>query len=58
MERILVDRGERQSLGKLFVVSQLTVRRALNGQTNTELAKKIRKVAIDRGGVIKRVKAQ
>lgn len=52
MAKILVENGERAYLGKLFGVSQLTIRRALDGKTNTDLAKKIRKVAIDRGGVV------
>nr|DAH17537.1 MAG TPA: Transcriptional regulator GntR, transcription regulator, GntR,Chromobacterium violaceum [Caudoviricetes sp.]DAS18737.1 MAG TPA: Transcriptional regulator GntR, transcription regulator, GntR,Chromobacterium violaceum [Caudoviricetes sp.] len=53
MAKILVENGERAYLGKLFGVSQPTIRRALDGKTNTDLAKKIRKVAIDRGGVVK-----
>ncbi len=52
MAKILVENGERAYLGKLFGVSQPTIRRALDGKTNTDLAKKIRKVAIDRGGVV------
>jgi hypothetical protein len=36
---------------KIFDVSYPTIRRALNGTTNTELAKKIRKVALIKGGV-------
>ena len=52
MAKILVENGERAYLVKLFGVSQPTIRRALDGKTNTDLAKKIRKVAIDRGGVV------
>ena len=52
MAKILVENSERAYLGKLFGVSQPTIRRALDGKTNTDLAKKIRKVAIDRGGVV------
>ena len=52
MAKILVENGERAYLGKLFGVRQPTIRRALDGKTNTDLAKKIRKVAIDRGGVV------
>ena len=52
MAKILVENGERAYLGKLFGVCQPTIRRALDGKTNTDLAKKIRKVAIDRGGVV------
>lgn len=53
MAKILTEQGERQVLGKLFGVSQPTIRRALNGKTQTELAKKIRRVALQRGGVEK-----
>ena len=52
MAKILVENGARAYRGKLFGVSQPTIRRALDGKTNTDLAKKIRKVAIDRGGVV------
>lgn len=52
MAKVLTEHGERKYLGKLFGVSQLTIRRALDGQTNTALAKKIRIAAIRRGGVI------
>ena len=52
MVKVLTQHGERKYLGKLFEVSQLTVRRALDGQTNTPLARKIRKAAIERGGVV------
>lgn len=53
MAKILTERGERLLLGKLFGVSQPTVRRALDGKTQTELAKKIRRAALVRGGVVK-----
>lgn len=53
MAKILTERGERMLLGKLFGVSQPTIRRALNGMTQTELARKIRRVALLRGGVEK-----
>lgn len=53
MEKIILEYGERKVLGEIFNVSQLTIRRALSCKTNTDLAKKIRKVALDRGGVLK-----
>ena len=53
MEQVLVEHGERQVLGKLFRVSQPTVRAALSGKTNTQVAREIRKAAIERGGVKK-----
>lgn len=52
MAKVLTAHGERKYLGELFGVSQLTIRRALEGQTNSALANKIRKVAIQRGGVV------
>ena len=51
MAKIIVEYGERQYLANLFKTSLPTVRSALRGQTNTALAKKIRKAAITRGGV-------
>jgi hypothetical protein len=51
MKKILTKHGERKELEKIFHVSQPTIRKALNGQINTALALKIRKAAIERGGV-------
>ena len=45
--------GEINKLAQLLVVACKTVSDALNGQTNTSLARKIRKLALDRGGVVK-----
>lgn len=53
MAKILTEQGERMILGKMFGVSQPTIRRALNGTTQTDLAKRIRKAALQRGGVEK-----
>ena len=47
MAKIILEYGERKVLGELFKVSQRTC------ETNTDLAKKIRKVALERGGVFK-----
>lgn len=52
MAKVLTEHGERKELGKIFGVCQLTIRRALEGRTNTTLAKKIRIAAIKRGGVV------
>ncbi len=52
MAKVLVEYGERQYLADLFKTTLPTVRAALRGQTNTELAKKIRIAAIKRGGVV------
>lgn len=51
MGKILTKHGEREQLAKLFRVSRPTVNSALRGATKSALAKKIRKVAIDRGGM-------
>lgn len=52
MAKVLVEHGEVAKLARLFGIARKTVSEALSGQTNTDLAKKIRKVAIDRGGVV------
>ncbi|MGJ7025075.1 hypothetical protein GGQ94_000771 [Petrimonas sulfuriphila] len=50
--KILVPDGVRTKLRDLFKTSYPTVRGALNGETNSELARKIRHTAIERfGGV-------
>lgn len=53
MARVLVEHGEIVKLAQLLGVARKTVREALSGQTNTPLARKIRKLAIDQGGVVK-----
>lgn len=52
MARVLVEHGEVVKLAKFLGIARKTVREALSGQTNTPLARKIRKLAIDRGGVV------
>lgn len=51
MGKILVAVGEKKILMKIFKKSHVTIRRALNGDIDTLTARKIRKVAIERGGV-------
>lgn len=51
MKRIIVDYGTVSELCKTFGVSMVTVRRALRYQTDTELAGKIRTLAMKKGGV-------
>lgn len=51
MGKILVASGEKTQLMEIFSTSHVTIRRALNGTTNTPLAIRIRKAAIERGGV-------
>ena len=51
MKRIIVDYGTVSELCKTFRVSMVTVRRALRYETSTELAGKIRALAMKKGGV-------
>ena len=57
MGEILMKHGERREISKIFNVSDVTVRNALKGRTQSELSRRIRKVAIERGGIeVDRVK--
>lgn len=49
--KILVQHGEKKELMRIFDVSHVTVREALSGRLNSKLAIKIRKAAVERGGV-------
>lgn len=49
--KIITEHGQRQYLGKLFNVSQPTVRKALAGTSHTKLAMRIRKAAMEGGAV-------
>jgi len=51
MNKILVAHGERKRLATLLETSVVTVRKALNGKSKSELAARIRLLAIGRGGV-------
>ena len=51
MNRILVAPGEKVYLTRLFAISYPTVRKALNGKSNSSTSLKIRKAALERGGV-------
>lgn len=53
MGEILTRFGEKGKLAKIFKTSHVTVREALRGNTHSELAEKIRKAAIERGGIEK-----
>lgn len=50
--RIYVNWGEIEWLSENLKVSRPTVRKALYGKTHSLLAMKIRKVALERGGVM------
>ena len=52
-KKILVEIGEKKALGILLNASYPTVRTALNGKSDTLLLIKIRKAAIERGGMEK-----
>lgn len=43
--------GERKEIAKMLSVSEVTVRNALKGRTQSELSKRIRKIALQRGGI-------
>jgi predicted DNA-binding protein (UPF0251 family) len=47
----MLPKGERKRLAADFKVSRMTLWRALTGQADTQLAKTLRKAAIERGGV-------
>ncbi len=51
MGKILTELGEKKELMKIFGVCHVTVREALRGNNDTKLCRKIRKAAIERGGV-------
>lgn len=51
MNKILVAHGERKELATLLETSEVTVRKALNGKSKSELAMRIRTLALKRGGV-------
>jgi DeoR/GlpR family transcriptional regulator of sugar metabolism len=50
MNTIIVEHGSKKKLQKIFNVSHVTVRKALNGEKDTDLAKRIRKAALQNGG--------
>ena len=52
MEIIIVSYGERQEIMKKLNVSYPTIRKALNGKASNDLARKIREMALRRGGKV------
>lgn len=52
MYQILTRRGEQKKLAKIIGCSRKTVNEALLYKTNTALAAKIRKAALERGGMM------
>ena len=51
-KRIVINRGDSKFLENTFNVTQMMVWNALHFRRDTMLAKKIRKAAIERGGVL------
>jgi hypothetical protein len=51
LNRIIVIHGEKQKLAKLFGHGMPFIRKALAGDRDTLEALKVRKVAIERGGI-------
>ena len=51
MREILTRTGENKALMRIFNVSEPTVINALKFRTNSELARRIRATAVERGGV-------
>lgn len=49
--KIVVDRGEVNKIAKLMGCHRVVVSRAVNYQSDSSLARRIRKMAILRGGV-------
>lgn len=51
MGEILMKHGERREIAKILNVSEVTVRNALKGRTQSELSERIRRLAVQRGGM-------
>lgn len=51
MGEILMKHGERKEIAKMLNVSDVTVRNALKGRTKSVLSERIRKLAIQKGGI-------
>lgn len=55
-KQILIDRAEKGYLQKLFDCTNVMVWKALTFESDSDLAKRIRKAAVERGGVLTGVK--
>jgi len=51
MNKIIVPQGAKGKLQNIFNTSHVTVRRALNGEGKSLLRDKIRKAALELGGI-------
>ena len=50
--QILLPHGKKKEIAAMCGVSTVTLWKALTGKTNSDKAKKMRKIAIENGGVI------
>lgn len=50
IKQVLSKRGTGKELAKMFKVSEVTVTNALRGKSNSPLAARIRKAAVNKGG--------
>lgn len=57
MGEILMKRGDRRELAKKFDVSHVTIISALKFRTHSNVANKIRKAALEMGGVLQGAKS-
>ena len=56
MAKILMDYGAKRELAEKFGVSEVTVRDALKFKTKSNIANRLRKAALEMGGVLKDAK--
>jgi hypothetical protein len=57
MAEILMKHGDRRELAQKFDVSQVTIISALKFRTHSDMANKIRKTALEMGGVLQGAKS-
>jgi hypothetical protein len=50
VKKVNAKYGTGETLQKMFKVSRESISKAVNGRTNSDLAKKIRKMAVELGG--------
>lgn len=53
IKQVYTKKGTGRAIARLFKVSEVTVSRAVHGKSNTDLARKIRHVAVKEfGGIV------
>ncbi|MDR1756067.1 MAG: hypothetical protein LBR65_03780 [Culturomica sp.] len=50
MNEIMLPTPQRKELEKIFKVSRMTIWQALKGRSNSPMAQRIRKAALEKGG--------